>query len=282
VTVEHRYGATTVDAPPQRIVSLDTQWTDVLVALDAPLVGAGLDPQVEGGRYPWQDGIPDDVEGITIPNSTIPYEAVAALQPDLIVISFFVQDETEYERLSEIAPTIPLLGDEEVDAWEDIARVAADVLGTPERGDVLVAESEQRAATVRDELPGLEGRTYALANYVAGDAIYVLADPDDGAGRFFGRLGMEIDPDLLDLADGASGRVTLSLERIDELDADLLVLYTNGADPAEIPGYANLPAVRSGAVAALDLVAVSGLNTPTPLSLPYSLDRIRPALEAVP
>jgi iron complex transport system substrate-binding protein len=38
--------------------------------------------------------------------------------------------------------------------------------------------------------------------------------------------------------------------------------------------------VRDGAVAVLDLAAVSGLNTPTPLSIPYSLEQIRPALEA--
>ena len=35
-----------------------------------------------------------------------------------------------------------------------------------------------------------------------------------------------------------------------------------------------------GAVADLDYVEVLGLNTPSPLSLPYSLERIRPALEA--
>jgi iron complex transport system substrate-binding protein len=45
-------------------------------------------------------------------------------------------------------------------------------------------------------------------------------------------------------------------------------------------GYDQLPAVRSGAVAVLDYAAVVGLNTPSPLSVPYSLERIRPALEA--
>src|SRR5690348_6417084 len=48
VTVDHRYGSTTVAQRPERIVSLDNQWTDVLVALDAPLAGAALDPMAEG------------------------------------------------------------------------------------------------------------------------------------------------------------------------------------------------------------------------------------------
>src|SRR5690606_37198055 len=80
VTVEHRYGTTTIEGRPERIVSIDTQWTDVLVALDAPLVGAALDPYVEGGRFPWQDVIPESVESIPVTDS-IPFEAVAALQP---------------------------------------------------------------------------------------------------------------------------------------------------------------------------------------------------------
>jgi iron complex transport system substrate-binding protein len=280
IRIEHKYGTTTLDAPPGRIVSLDNQWTDVLTALDAPLVGAALDPQIEGGRYPWQDGLPDDVEDIPVTDK-IPYEAVAALHPDLIVVTWALQDAADYETLAAIAPTIPLLGDEQVDAWEDIARVAGEVVGEPARGQELVDEAEARSAEVRRELPGIEGRTFALANYVPGDAIHVVADPDDGSSRFFAQLGLEIDPDIVAMADGASGRTELSLERTDALDADLLVLFTNGADPTEIPGYDLLPAVRHGAVAVLDLAAVTGLNTPTPLSIPYSLDHIRPALEAL-
>ena len=83
-----------------------------------------------------------------------------------------------------------------------------------------------------------------------------------------------------DAAGNTSGRVELSLENVGMLDADVVVLFTNGADPTSVVGYDALPAVRSGAVATLDYAAVVGLNTPTPLSVPYSLELIRPALEA--
>jgi iron complex transport system substrate-binding protein len=136
-------------------------------------------------------------------------------------------------------------------------------------------------AGVLEELPGLEGHTVAMANYVPGDAIYVVADPEDGASTFFRQLGIEVDPELVELADGAAGRAELSLEQVELLDSDLLVLLTNGADPTEIPGYDNLPAVRSGAVAVLDVPTITGLNTPSNLSVPYALDAVRPALEAL-
>jgi iron complex transport system substrate-binding protein len=279
VTIEHRYGTTTLESTPQRIVSLDTQWTDVLVAMDGPLAAIAEDPRLEGGRYPWQDAIPASVETIEVTDQ-IPVEAVAALQPDLIVITYLAPDQAAYDRLNQIAPTIGPLGDAEVDHWQDIARTAGEVLGTPDVADQLVADAERASADVLSELPGLEGKHYTMANYVPGDAIYVVADPDDGASLLFSQLGLSIDPEILEIADGATGRAELSLERVDLLDSDLLVLLTNGADPHEIPGYDALPAVESGAVAVLDLAEVTGLNTPTPLSVPYSLDAIRPALEA--
>jgi iron complex transport system substrate-binding protein len=279
VTVDHRYGTTAIETTPERIVSLDTQWTDVLLALDAPLVGYGVDPNLQD-IFPWQEGLLDDTTPITAIDS-IPYEQVAALEPDLIVITYFAADEATYERLSEIAPTIPLLTpDGEVDKWEDIAATAGDVLGEQEAAAALVADSEQLSADVLAEHPGLEGRTYALANYVPGDGIYVVADPEDGASTFFGRIGLEIDPEILAAADGATGRVKLSLEQIGMLDSDVLVLLTNGTDTGDIPGFAALPAAQSGAVAVLDVPTVTGLNTPTPLSIPYSLEAIRDALEA--
>jgi iron complex transport system substrate-binding protein len=212
--------------------------------------------------------------------NAIPYEAVAALEPDLILVSWAVTDEQEYERLSAIAPTIPLLGDEEVDTWQDMATVAGEVLGRPDAATALVADVDAQVAEMAARLPGLEGATFALANIVPGDGIYVVADPDDGASAIVEQLGMQIDPELVDQAAGSAGRLQLSLERIDELDSDVLVVLTNGVEPSDIPGFEQLPAVRNGSVAVLDVADVSGLNTPSPLSVPYSLERIRPALEA--
>lgn len=285
ITIEHHYGSTTLDKQPERIVSLDLQWTDVLVALDAPLAGAARDPLMAetGGLYPWQvDVIPADVTPIEVdPSGTLlPYEAVAALAPDLIVVTWAATEQADYDRLSEIAPTIPSLSDRQVDHWQDLAKVAGALIGDPAKADALIADSDAQAAAIAAELPGLTGKTYAMASYVPGAAITVVADTEDGAAKVFSELGLQIDPDLLAIADGATGRVDISLERIDELDADLLIMLTNGAEPEDIAGYSALPAVQKGAAAIMSLADVVGLNTPTPLSVPYALDVIRPALEA--
>lgn len=279
VTVEHHYGTTEVPIRPERIVSLDVQWTDVLAALDAPPVGYLLDPNLDDGNFPWRGDLLEDATGLTATDA-LPYEQIAALEPDLIVVTYLAPEQADYEQLSAIAPTIAALSDNQVDSWQDIARAAGTVLGTEEDADALIERVEAGVAAVAEELPNLEGKTFALVSYVPGDAFYVVSDPDDGAIVLFAQLGLEISPTILAAGDDVSGRVELSLEQASLLDADVLVLLTNGADPEEIIGYDQLPAVQSGAVALLDYAEVSGLNTPTPLSVPYSLDVIRAALEA--
>lgn len=279
VTVEHRYGSTEAPVRPERIVSLDTQWTDVLLALDAPPVGYLLDPNVAGGDMPWRGDLLSGATGMTATDA-LPYEQIAALDPDLIVVTYFATDEADYERLSEIAPTIPTLDANQVDSWQEIARAAGTMLDDAGGAEALIDEVDGRVAELAAELPGLDGKTFTLANYVPGDAFHVVADPDDGANVVFAQLGLALSPAILDAAGGATGRVELGLEQTELLDADLLVLFTNGAEPTDIAGYGQLRAVTSGAVAVLDYGDVVALNTPTPLSVPYALDLIRPALEA--
>lgn len=281
VTIEHRYGSTEVTARPERIVSLDTQWTDVLAAMDAPLVGHLQDTTLQDD-LPWQEGLGDSTPLVASSSSDKDalMEEIFALEPDLIVVTYVAEEQSDYDDLAGIAPTIATMGESQVDTWQDIAGAAGQVLGDTEAADALVADVEGQVTALAEELPELEGRTFTFANYVPGDAMYVLSDPDDGANVLFGQLGLEIAPAILDAEDDSPGRVKLSLELVDLLDADVVMVLTNGADPGDIPGFQDLPAVAAGAWAELDYAAAVALNTPSPLSLPYGLDLIRPALTA--
>ncbi len=278
LTVEHRFGTTEISERPQRIVSLDWQWTDVLAALGAPPVAHLVDPTV-GGDFPWDEGQLGD-STILEATTTAPVEQILEADPDLIVVTYLVEDQDDYDTLAAIAPTITTLSDSQVDMWQDIAATAGAVLGEEEAAAALVDDVEAEVAAVAEDLPGLEGKTFTFANYVPGDAMYVLSDPDDGANVLFGQLGMEIAPAILDADDDSPGRVKLSLENIDMLDADLVMVLTNGADTADIPGFDELPAVEAGASLVMDYVDAVALNTPTPLSIPWALESLQPALEA--
>jgi|HigsolmetaAR202D_1030399.scaffolds.fasta_scaffold10087_5 iron complex transport system substrate-binding protein len=281
VTIEHRYGTTVIEDTPERVVTLGLQWTDVLLALDVQPVAYLADQLAdEGGLFPWQTGLLDDSTALVAATATeIPYEQIAAQRPDLILVTYYAEDAEVYDRLAEIAPTIGLLGERQVDRWQDLIEVAGRIFGMPDEAAAAIAEVDDLVAATAAELPGLEGRTFAMANYVPGDQIYVVADPEDGSSVFFQQLGMTLDPDVLAAADGVSGRAEFSFEQVGLLDGDLLVMFTNGEDPSTLVGYDQLEVVQRGAVAVLDYADVVALNTPTPLSIPYVLDIVRPQLE---
>ncbi|QSE78838.1 hypothetical protein [Rhodococcus koreensis] len=114
--------------------------------------------------------------------------------------------------------------------------------------------------------------------------LVVGADPDDGASAVFRRLGLTLPQALVDEAGATGGRLALSPERVDALNADLVVMLPNGGtrdDLMALPGFDRLPSVQQGGLAVEDDATVVGFNTPSSLSLQYSLGRITPQLEAV-
>ena len=280
IVIEHRFGETRLDKVPERIVTLDLQWTDVLLSVGIEPVGFLANPYAgEGGIYPWEAEMLDDATPIEA-TSGLPMEQIAALDPDLILVGFEAAEQEQYDQLAAIAPTVGLLGELQVDDWQTQLDVVAEVTGRSEEAPAVLEHVEGLVTDAVAGLPGLDGRTYALVNYVEGDGLfYVVADPDDGSSQLFYDLGLEIDPDLLGIEPGSFGRIELSFENVAMLEADMLVVFAQTGDPADVPGWDALPAVQSGAVVSLDFAAVSGLNQPTPLSIPYSLDLITPTLE---
>lgn len=280
IVIEHRFGETALDGVPERIVTIDLQWTDVLLSVGVEPVGYLASPFAgDGGIYPWQAGMLDDATPIEA-TSGLPMEQIAALDPDLILVGFEAAEQEQYDQLAAIAPTVGLLGELQVDDWQEQLDVVAEVTGRDEQAEEVRAHVEGLVSDTVARLPGLDGRTYALVNYVEGDGVfYVVADPDDGSSQLFYDLGLEIDPDLLGIEPGTFGRIELSFENVAMLEADMLVVFAQTGDPADVPGWDALPAVQSGAVISLDFAAVSGLNQPTPLSIRYSLELIAPTLE---
>ncbi|PRX97703.1 ABC transporter substrate-binding protein [Allonocardiopsis opalescens] len=279
ITVEHRFGTTTLDAVPERIVTIDLQWTDVMLAMGVEPVGYTVDPFMPESGVPWQQ-LPADAAALPTVDG-LPVERIAELQPDLIVGNHSIADEQTYQLLSEIAPTIPDLDELQVGDWRNLTRAAGQVLGDPEAAQGVIDSVDGEVAAAAGELSALDGRTFALAQYIVGDSLVVVADEQDGSSLFFQGLGMELYPPVAtEGAETGQPRLSVSTERSDLLRADLLAFLVNGGDEsdlADIPGFDRLP----GTVAVLDYPTIVGLNTPTPLSIPHALAELRPYLEEV-
>jgi iron complex transport system substrate-binding protein len=281
IAVEHRFGTVELDEVPERIVALDTQWVDALVALGVQPVGYAK--AFGSDRYPWQGELDGDAEGIDVSIEELPMEQIASLDPDLIVGGYAQRDEAVHRRLADIAPAIGPIEADQVDAWQDIVTAAGALLDREDEAAALIEDVQGQVQVAAEAHPGLAGKTFTLSQYIKGDGIYVVADEADGSSRFFQDLGMVMNPAMLEELAGQGTRPKLSPERVDVLGADLVVFYSaldRAALEVELPGFTELPSVRSGAMALVDFATVVGLNTPSPLSIPYELEQLEEQLTA--
>ncbi|UYM04298.1 ABC transporter substrate-binding protein [Solicola gregarius] len=283
VEIEHQYGTTEIGDAPERIVSLDQQWTDAFLALGVEPIGYRDDPLMPDSGPPWWD---DERSGEPIAvEQGIPVEQIAALEPDLIVGTYSITDQQTYDQLSAIAPTIASESATQVQSWSEVTTTAGKILDEPEKAEDVVASVESDIERTAHDLPGLENKTFVLAQYVVGDGMYVVTDPDDGSSKLFEDLGMQLLPAAVSEGEKSDlARAQVSTERVDLLDADFLAFLVNGGDESDlddIPGFDKLPSVRAGSAAVLDYGTVVGVNTPTPLSIPYVLDELHPYLGRV-
>lgn len=276
VKIAHKFGSTTVKAVPERVVTIDMQWTDVMLSMGKKPVGHSVDKLMPKSGVPWQE-LPKSAKPLSLDDG-VPVEKIAALKPDLIVGTFSITDKATYDQLSAVAPTIPALDSKQVTPWQDLVRTAGKVLDKPAKAKQVIESVDAKVEATAKDLPGLEGKTFALAQYIVGDSMYIVADEKDGSSVLFQQLGMTLYPPVVKEGKKAKqARVNVGTERADLLRADMLAFLVNGGDRsdlADIPGFDKLP----GTVAVLDYPTVVGLNTPTPLSIPYALDELRPYL----
>ncbi|MGH9247805.1 MAG: iron-siderophore ABC transporter substrate-binding protein [Acidimicrobiales bacterium] len=288
VTVDHKFGSTTIDAEPERIVALGYTELDYVLALGYQPVAArypqfgDTDTAVRAWAEDAADGAAPEVLDFAF--GELGFEAIAALDPDLILAVTSGITPDEYATLAEIAPTVAQT-DEFVDfgmPWEDITRHIGAALGRPDLADELVGDVEARFATASDLHPEFAGRTLVSAFY-GGSEILAFASEDLRA-RFFTSLGFAV-LDEIDRIAGESFFATLSLEQAELVDTDVLVWsqlqFTDGGrDAIEAdPVVSGLDATREGRTVFIGGDVDDAYQVSSILSLPAALDGIVPMLE---
>ncbi|OZC72455.1 ABC transporter substrate-binding protein [Rhodococcus sp. 06-462-5] len=290
VTIDTIAGPTQITGTPERIVAFGQQWVDALLEFDVQPVG-----YVSAGSYgderelfPWQTGVANDAvmldaAAVEQMGGAVPTEAIAALEPDLILVSGIASADP-YKGLPEIAPTV-LPKDTTVESWQAQIETLGEILDRKDDADRIIAEGNKFTDAIASDLPGLSGRTAVLSQFIFDtQQLVVVADPEDGAALVFDSIGLSVPEDLANSPDISGGRITLSPERIDALTADVVVVLPNGGtgdDLRKLPGFTALPAVTGGGLAVVDYATVVGINLPSKASVEFSLNKIRPQLEAV-
>ncbi|MCS5736133.1 iron-siderophore ABC transporter substrate-binding protein [Herbiconiux daphne] len=291
VTIEHAFGETTVPADPQNVVTLGWGSTDAAIALGTIPVAIPFDSYAgdENGVLPWvADAI--DKAGAELPTvlpespDEPPYEAIADADPDVILAVYSGITEEQYETLSQIAPTVAYPGEAWSTPWRDVVTTVGKALGKSDEATAVLADIDDQLAEQAAAHPEFDGKSIAAVWDVAGTFyVYKKADPRV---EFMLDLGFVNAPSVDALANGDSTfYYTLSYEQLDQLDADVVLSYSDTQAEADAfltaPQTSVIPAVQAGHVAQLvgtDYIAA--VSPPTALSLPWGLDQLVDALAA--
>lgn len=287
VTLEHKYGSTTVPVAPERIVSVGYNDQDALFALGAKPVGIGYWFGPESGVWPWAEEAAEGATPEVLALDELNLEAILTLEPDLITAQYSGLTREDYERLSQIAPTLAQSGDY-VDygtPWQEMTQTLGRALGKGAAADVLVAGVEDDFARAAAANPEFRGKSIALALYGDGKTYYVYQSSDVRA-RIFAALGFAWPQEFDDLA-GDSFYFTLSRERFDLIDRDVLVVIsdedTEESLRQKIEGdrlLSELEVVKDGRVVYVAGDSAAALGFSSVLSLPYALKSFLPDLSA--
>lgn len=288
VTIEHKFGSTTITQAPERVVAIGYTEQDLLLALGVQPVAVRYWYGEEDAILPWAEGLVTG-EAPVVLNMTygnLDYEAILALQPDFIsaVTSGITQEE--YELLSQIAPTLPQSG-EYIDfgmPWQASMEMIGAAVGKTDEAATLIDQVDNLFADASTANPAFAGKAVAVIYFSQGT--YGFYTAQDTRGRFFTDLGFVMPEELNEIA-GESFYANISAERMDLIDQDLVVVVNlqfieGGREALEAePLFSQLKAVQEGRVVYFDEVAENALGFSSPLSLPFALEAALPQLEAI-
>jgi iron complex transport system substrate-binding protein len=285
LTIEHKYGETTIEDRPERVVSVGFTDQDAILALGVVPVGIrdwyGEQPNAV---WPWAQDELGGEEPVVLAATEINLEAVAALEPDVILGLSSGMTEAEYADLSEIAPTVTQSADF-VDygmPWQEATITIGEVLGEAERAQELVEETEALIAEVAECHPEFEGAEGVVAYHYGEGKIGAYA-PADVRSRLLTSLGFEIPAAVTERA-GDQFYTDFSTENIDLVDVDVLVWISSGAEAQYVvdePLRPQLQAFREGReILASDPVLAGAWSFSSVLSLPFVLEELEPKLVA--
>lgn len=245
------------------------------VGMSAVNYGADQD-----GLLPWAR---EAIEATGAPMPTIlgdgaqapSFEAIIALDPDVILAVYSGLTEEEYQRLSQIAPTVVFPEKRWTASWQEVVLMSGLALGKSDEAEKLVADTERFIADEVAKYPQIAGKS--VVNFVdSGDGQISIRKAVDPRSKLLISFGLEPAPEP-EGTDPEAFNYKLSYENLADIDADIMVAFLDSPEAAEAffaqPFAARAPQVERGALVVIDgatkTMAVGGAVTP--LSLRWAL-----------
>lgn len=281
VTIENAFGETTINAKPERVVSVD--WGNQDVALALGVVPVAMPKVTYGdedgdGLLPWTKAKLEELGAETpvLMDETdgYDYEAIADARPDVILAAYSGMTQEQYDTLTKIAPVVTYQDVAWGTTWQDMTILDGTALGLEQESKDLVDTLQDHVTSEAAKYPGLAGKNFFLTYFDPTDLsnvnYYSTKDPRVG---YLNELGLTSAEYVAAQSDGSDTFwFQTSAEQIEDFqDVSLIVAYgsddmiaTMQADPL----LSRIPAVADGAIAVIDsATTLSTAINPTPLNI---------------
>ncbi|MFJ7975917.1 ABC transporter substrate-binding protein [Peribacillus sp. NPDC096379] len=226
-TVKHAMGETTIPEKPKRIVVLTNEGTEALLAMGVKPVGAVKSWLGD----PWYDHIKDDMGEVEVVGTELEVnlEKIAALKPDLIVGNK-VRQESIYEKLSAIAPTV--FSETLTGKWKENFSLYSKAINSEDKGNEVLQQFDNHVAAVKDKLGDKVNQEVSVVRFLAGTSYVYYTDSFSGV--LFDQLGFKRAEQQKELfkANNKLGNFSVEAgkELIPKMDGDILFYFTYAPD----------------------------------------------------
>ncbi|HLP23528.1 MAG TPA: iron-siderophore ABC transporter substrate-binding protein [Microbacteriaceae bacterium] len=291
VTIDHAFGQTVISEVPQRVASV--AWGNQDVALALGIIPVGMAGGAWGddngdGILPWTF---DALNGLGATGASLPvlfdevdginFEAVASVNPDVVLAAYSGLSAEDFQTLSAITPhVVAYPGLAWGTNWREMALINGAALGKRSAAEALVAKVDATIAEAKSRYPDVAGKTVAYTYLNPSDLSSIsVYTPIDARVQFTQDLGLGLSPRLKDIiGDSQEFFATIAAENADSIDADILVTYGDDSTLALLqahPLIGKIPAVQRGSVVILPNATplAAATSGPTVLSIPWALDR---------
>jgi iron complex transport system substrate-binding protein len=287
VTIDHKYGSTTINEEPKRVVVAGLREQDSLLALGiVPVATTEWFGEHPGAIFPWAKDKLGDAKVPTVLTNTdgLEIEKIAAQRPDLIIAVYSGMTKKEYTALSQFAPVVaqPKGVVDYGSSWQQETTITGKAVGRGAEATELVEQTEKLIADAAAEHPEFKGKTAANVTDYQGIFVY---GPQDVRTRTLEALGFTYPQELRDaFPDEFGGQ--LSDEKVDAVDVDALIWFADGdrsVDELKKNGVYSKLTVRKEArdifVLTKDRV-YEATSFPSVLSMPTLMKELVPRLAA--
>lgn len=282
VTIEHKYGETTIDAEPQRVVSVGFGEHDGLLALGViPVAVRDWYGDQPSATWPWAQDELGDAEPVVLASDEENFEQIAALEPDLIVGISSGMTEEQYGILSAIAPTVAQPGDyiDYGTPWDVALEITGRAVGRSAEARQVIDDTEQLFADAIAEHPEFAQASAAVTFFFEGQP--GAYGSGDIRSRALADLGFTIPSEIDELA-GDAFFVSISAEDLSVIDTDVVVWIGLGVDNTgavrDLPTRPSTRAYQEGREIVADDLLSGAFSHASALSLEYVIEHLVPEL----